>query len=98
MVNDIFGGSLYRFRTYGATVSASYPFDRFNRIEFGFNWYNVLTENMDYRGCRFRSGRCSFRSSSYTHDTSLWGFTSPVTGTRYRVDLFGTPRLGPERA
>jgi outer membrane protein assembly factor BamA len=33
-------------------------------------------------------------SLSYTHDTSLWGFIWPTVGSRYRIDLLGTPKLG----
>jgi outer membrane protein assembly factor BamA len=33
-------------------------------------------------------------SVSYTHDTSLWGLLNPIAGTRYRVDMYGTPKIG----
>jgi outer membrane protein assembly factor BamA len=33
-------------------------------------------------------------SLSYVQDNVLWGYTAPVTGTRSKVTLFGTPRLG----
>ena len=35
-------------------------------------------------------------SLSYTHDTSLWGLLNPIAGTRYRVDMYGTPKIGSE--
>lgn len=38
--------------------------------------------------------RCGRAGVRYTHDTSLWGLLNPVAGTRYRFDLYGTPKLG----
>lgn len=94
IINDQFGGSLYRFRTYGGSVSAAYPFDRYNRINFGLNWYNVSKENMDYQGVPIEKRQVLVPQVSYTHDNSLWGFTAPVNGTRFKFNVFGTPRLG----
>jgi Tol biopolymer transport system component len=94
IVNDEFGGSLYRFRTYGATVSAVYPFDRFDRIEFGMSWFNISKENLDQPNIPSQVRTVIVPGISYTHDTSLWGMISPMLGTRYRFDVFGTPKLG----
>jgi Tol biopolymer transport system component len=94
IINDQFGGSLYRFRTYGGSVSAAYPFDRYNRLNFGLNWYNVSKENLDYQGVPIEKRQVLVPQVSYVHDNSLWGFTAPVNGTRYRLNVFGTPKLG----
>ena len=94
LVNDIFGGSLYRFRTYGGQVSALLPNDRFTRFEFGISYYNILRENLDVVNAPIQQRTVIVPGFGYVYDTILWGFTSPVTGTRYRVDLFGTPRMG----
>ena len=94
IVNDIYGGSLYRFRTYGANVSASYPFNRFDRTEFSLNWYNIERENLDVPGDPLHKRTVLVPSISYTHDTSLWGLISPVNGSRYKFTAFGTPKLG----
>ncbi len=94
LVNDIFGGSLYRFRTYGGQISALLPNDRFTRFEFGVSYYNILRENMDVLNAPIQERTVIVPGFGYVYDTILWGFTSPVTGTRYRMDLFGTPRMG----
>jgi Tol biopolymer transport system component len=94
LINDIYGGSLYRFRTYGANVAALYPIDRFNRLEFGLNWYNISRENLDYPEDPFQLRTVLVPSISYVYDTILWGYTAPINGTRYRVNAFGTPKLG----
>ena len=33
-------------------------------------------------------------SASFVHDNVLWGYTSPVDGTRYRFDVLGNPGIG----
>ncbi len=95
LINDpLYGVSLFRFGTYGANVSASYPFDKFNRMDFGLSWYNVSKENLDQVAEPVQQRNVIVPQISYIHDTSLWGFISPMNGTRYRFNLFGTPRLG----
>ena len=93
-VDDIYGGSYYRFRTYGASLAASYPIDRFNRVDFGLNWYNITRENLDVLGEPLQRRTVLVPSVGYTHDNSLWGYTAPVNGSRYSINLFGTPKLG----
>jgi Tol biopolymer transport system component len=94
IINDQYGGSLYRFRTYGVDLLASYPLDRFNRMDFGLNWYNISRENLDILDDPVQRRTVIVPSFGYTHDTSLWGFISPVNGTRYTVNVFGTPKIG----
>lgn len=94
LVNDPYGSSLYRFRTYGAMVSAQYPFDRFNRLDFGLSWFNISKENLDYAADPVQTRSMIVPNLSYTHDTSLWGMLSPIAGSRYKFDLMGTPKLG----
>jgi outer membrane protein assembly factor BamA len=95
VVNDrFFGANLYRFRTYGAGLNAQYPIDKFNRLDFGLSWYNISRENLDIIEEPTQKRSVIVPSLGYTYDTSLWGFTGPVNGTRYAVNLFGTPKLG----
>jgi outer membrane protein assembly factor BamA len=94
IVDDIYGGSLYRFRTYGANIQAVYPMNRFQRLEFGVNWLNISRENLDIIDDKIQERMVLVPALGYVYDTVLWGFTAPVTGTRYRFDLFGTPKLG----
>ncbi len=94
IIDDPYGGSLYRFRTYGISLGAQYPIDRFTRLDFGLNWFNVSRENLDIIQDPIQKRTVLVPSLGYVYDTVLWGFTAPVTGTRYRFDIFGTPRLG----
>jgi Tol biopolymer transport system component len=94
-INDQYGGSIYRFRTYGANIAAQYPFNRFDRLDFGMAWFNISRENVEETGDPIQYRTVVLPSLTYTHDTSLWGYTSPMIGSRYKVNLFGTPKLGP---
>ncbi len=94
IVNDLYGGSLYRFRTYGAEVLALYPFDKFQRMEFSLRWYNLSRENLDHPEDPIQTRSVLVPGLSYTYDTSIWGLISPAAGMRYRFEVFGTPRLG----
>ncbi len=94
ILNDIYGGSLYRFRTVGFSLLASYPIDRFNRLEFSMSWYNVNKENLDRFIAPSQKRTALVPSIGYVHDTVLWGFTAPTNGTRYSFTVFGTPQLG----
>lgn len=94
IINDIFGGSLYRFRTYGLALNAQYPIDKFNRIDMGLSWFNISRENLDQLSDPTQKRTVLVPSLGYTHDTSLWGYTAPMNGTRYALNIFGTPKLG----
>ena len=94
VINDAYGGSFYRFRTFGINLAASFPVDRFDRLEFGGTWYNITRENLDVIADPIQEKVVFVPSVGYTHDTSLWGYISPVKGTRYNFSVFGTPRLG----
>jgi Tol biopolymer transport system component len=95
VIDDIYGGSFYRFRTFGVNLAAAFPVDRFDRLEFGGTWYNISRENLDIIADPIQERTVFVPSVGYTHDTSLWGFISPVNGTRYNFSVFGTPQLGP---
>jgi Tol biopolymer transport system component len=94
IISDQFGGSLYRFRTYGLALNAQYPIDKFNRIDMGLSWFNISRENLDQLLDPTQKRTVLVPSLGYTHDTSLWGYTAPMNGTRYSFNVFGTPKLG----
>jgi outer membrane protein assembly factor BamA len=94
IVNNQWGGSLYRFRTYGAGLSAQYPIDKFNRFDAGLSWFNISRENLDEISDPTQKQTVLVPSIGYTHDTALWGYTGPVNGSRYSLNIFGTPKLG----
>ena len=95
-INDPYGGiSLYRFRTYGIGVSASYPLDRFNRFEGSIGWMNLLRENLDYVSDPVQKRELFIPSIGFVHDNTLWGYTAPNNGSRYSLNMTFSPQIGP---
>jgi len=95
-VNDIFGGvSLYRFRQWALGVVASYPIDRFRRLDFSAMWLNLSKENLD--DSREDAQRRSFILPlfSYVWDNSVWqgGWFGPNNGTRFNVTGYGSAKF-----
>lgn len=84
---------LYRYRNYGTFFSASYPIDKFYRIEGGFSWLNVRRDNLDIYEEPPQTLSLLIPSASFVHDNSLWEYTAPSRGTRYNFTIFGVPPL-----
>ncbi len=84
---------LYRFRTYGGIFSASYPIDKFNRIDLELAWYTILKENLDYSGYNSQERSLLLPVIGYTHDNTLWGYTGPNNGERYSLTFMASPRV-----
>jgi outer membrane protein assembly factor BamA len=83
--------NLYRYRSYGAYVSASLPLNRFYRFEGGISWLNVKGENLDNLAVPSDEASYFVPSMAFVHDNVMWGYTSPIQGTRYRFDVYGNP-------
>ena len=86
--------NLYRYRSYGATFSASLPLNRFYRFEGGLSWLNVKGENLDDISIPSDDASFLIPSLAFVHDNVMWGYTSPIQGTRYRVEAYGNPGIG----
>ncbi len=84
---------LFRFRNYGANLSFSYPFNRYYRIDFGLSWLNVTADNLDVPDDSFEKLSYLLPTFSFTHDNTLFGYTAPIEGTRYRFDFLSNPLL-----
>lgn len=86
--------NLYRFRNYGGIISLSYPLNKFYRVEGGLSFLNISKENLDDSSEPIDKVSFLIPTISFIHDNTLFGYTSPIEGTRYRVDLFGNPGIG----
>ncbi len=95
-VNDMFGGvSLYRFRQWALGVVASYPIDRFRRMDLSLMWLNLSKENLD--DGREQAQRRSFILPvfNYVKDNSVWrgGWFGPNNGTRFNITAYGSAKF-----
>lgn len=88
---------LIRFRNFGVVGSLSYPLNRFYRFEGGLSWLNLSQENLDNPLEPIDKVSYLIPSLAFVHDNVLWGYTAPVDGSRYRLDLYGNPGLSDKR-
>jgi len=79
----------FRYRIYGGTLMASYPLNRFKRLDFGFSFLNLSKENLD-RDLGNETTSFLYPSLSYIHDNTLSWLYAPLSGTRYGLSLSGT--------
>lgn len=84
---------IYRYRNYGTYFAASYPINKFYRIDGGISWLNVRRDNLDLFEEPPQTLSLLIPSISFVHDNSLWEFTAPSRGTRYNYTLMGVPPL-----
>lgn len=84
----------YRFRNFGAGVNASYPFSLFNRLEFGANFMMLAKENVDIPELGGQDKYLVVPRLRYVHDNTLWGYYGPRDGSRYFLDISGSPKFG----
>jgi Tol biopolymer transport system component len=92
-LNNAFGSNLYRFRSFGSNLSASLPIDLFHRIDAAVSIQRVSRENLDNIDEPTESATFIIPSLSYVKDNVLWGYTSPIEGSRYNLTLFGNPGI-----
>ena len=92
-VSNAFGYNLYRFRSYAGSLSASLPLDTFHRLEADVSIQRVSRENLDNISEPTESAVFIIPSLGYVKDNVLWGYTSPIEGTRYNIRLFGNPGI-----
>ena len=87
---------LYRYRTFGGSVNASYPISRFKRFDGALGIENITRENLDITTEPLTRKTILVPSLSFIHDNTLFGYTAPFSGTRYNLTLMGSPKFGPE--
>lgn len=85
---------LYRYRTFGGYLSASYPISRFKRFDASLAIENITRENLDYPVEPTESKTLAIPTLSLIHDNTTWGYTAPVSGTRYNLTFLGSPKFG----
>ncbi|MBN1449223.1 MAG: PD40 domain-containing protein, partial [Bacteroidetes bacterium] len=85
---------IIRYRQYGFGLSASYPFNKFNRIEGSLTYMALSQENLDRPSIPISETSLIVPNVGYVHDNTLRGMWAPVRGSRYEVRTFGSPGIG----
>ncbi len=83
---------LYRFQTSAISLSAAYPFDRYDRLEGGLTWMSLTRENLAETYEPGQDRTLIVPSLRYVHDNSFFGYIAPINGSRYYISLYGTPK------
>ena len=84
---------IFRFRNYGLSLTASYPFDLFRRLECGVQLINLSRENISLPTNPSLSRLLLVPNIKYVYDDILWGMMAPSKGTRYYIDAKLSPKL-----
>lgn len=84
-----------RFTTWGISGMASYPFDRFRRLDLSFaaqiHSKDVIDDNLIIP----KKTKYSLAPTlSYIVDNTSWSYFYPRSGTRYNLSLSAAPPLG----
>ena len=95
--SSIYGDELYRFRSFGLIASASYPFDRFHRFDFGLSVLRVSSENLDNYLIPSDQKTFILPTASLVQDNVMFGYTAPIEGYRYNITVFGDPGITKSR-
>lgn len=90
------GDELYRYRNFGGTVMASYPFSRFKRIEGSLGLSHISRENLDNSNEPLTEKTFLVPSVSFVHDNTEFSYYTyaPERGTRYNLSAFASPKFG----
>ncbi len=92
--DNIATSRLFRYRTYGVNINASYPISKFNRIDGALSFNSLTKEDLDDPNQPEEKLRYLLPIASFVHDNTLWGYTAPVRGTRFNITMLGTPKIG----
>jgi hypothetical protein len=83
--------TIYRYRQYGASFTASYPFDKFRRLDMDFSVVGVSQADIVEPSTPAISRTLLYPSLIFTRDVATPGPTAPVDGSRVSVSLAGSP-------
>ena len=100
--------SIFSDRIYGGSLIMSRPFSKFSRQDLGFNFLRLDRSAYSYSGSSYRyydypfimqktklEGVQTFTvETELVNDTTLWNYTGPATGRRYRLNLEYAPPGG----
>ncbi len=83
----------YRYRQYGASVTASYPFDKFRRADLDFFVLGVSQADIGDPTREAVARTLLHPSITLTKDVTTPGYMYPVGGHRVALQLSGSPGL-----
>ncbi len=98
-LDDQYGNvMLYRFTSWSIGAIASYPIDRFNRLDMAVNWMNLSRDNLDDPTEPSQTRSFIMPELSYVNDNTIWqgGWFAPNNGSRFNALLYGSAKISNE--
>lgn len=94
-----FFGELLRFRTFGGSVDFQYPFNRYQRVDYGISAIGIARDFSTVQGFGGRNVSNDnswflYPQVTFTGDYTVPGFITPRSGNRYSVRLSASPPIG----
>ncbi|RMD98964.1 MAG: hypothetical protein D6814_06470, partial [Calditrichaeota bacterium] len=83
---------LMRDRYFGGNLFVSYPFDRFRRVDASLLWVAINRDFIDQADMQARKLRVLLLNLAYVKDTTIWGYTGPVNGSRGEFRVSYSPQ------
>ncbi len=80
-----------RYRYFGGGFSASYPLDKFRRVDANISVLSVSQTDVGNPANPTQSRSFLYPSLTYTTDVTVPGFLTPSSGHRFGVTLSGSP-------
>ncbi|QXD14171.1 BamA/TamA family outer membrane protein [Rhodocaloribacter litoris] len=81
----------YRYRQYGASLTASYPFDKFHRLDADLSVVGVSQADVTDATVPTVTRTLFYPSVTFTRDVTVPGFLYPIGGSRLAINLAGAP-------
>ncbi len=83
----------YRYRQYGSSITASYPLDKFRRLDAGLSLMGVSQADISDPTVEPMTRTLLHPSLTFTKDVTTPGLLYPVGGSRLAVSVSGSPGL-----
>ncbi|MCG3154217.1 MAG: Protein TolB [bacterium] len=90
---DLFG-SIERFRFISLLSGVSYPFSRFDRIDFSAAYLYTIQDNLTYIDIPSLKSSAAIFSLEYTRDNTRWGYYGPDDNRRSSLMVSVSPGIG----
>ena len=99
---------LVRDRNYGASLSISRPFSKYNRLELGLTWIGIQRTYMDLPDDLVSAlvqekiipptdRRFLLSGLTWVNDNTIWGYTGPINGGRSAFGVTYSPGIWGEK-
>ncbi|HDL78095.1 MAG TPA: hypothetical protein ENH09_00770, partial [Bacteroidetes bacterium] len=84
--------TIIRDRNYGGSLYLSYPFNRYQRLDFSSTFLGIDRRDLYYDRILYRR-RVLVSGLSYVKDTAVWGWTGPENGMRANISVTFSPKV-----